>query len=84
MSRSRKKQPYSRYVCMKNSSVRKSKKQVNRLYRRRMKQGRYDEDTQTPSLYKRHIDLDWDYEMIKGYFPKEKYPDFYEKLMRKK
>jgi len=55
MSRSRKKQPYSRYVCMKNSSVRKSKKQVNRLYRRRMKQGRYDEDAKIPSLYKRYV-----------------------------
>ena len=83
MSRSRKKQPCLRYIRMKNSSVRKSKKQINRLYRRRMKQGRYDEDFKTPSLYKRHIDRDWDYGMIKGYFPKEKYPDFYEKLMRK-
>lgn len=83
MSRSYRK-PYVRYVCMKGSTVRGIKRVVNRTYRHKMNQGRFDEGT--PLTYHKKVeDACWTYDLGKTYVDNKNSPDsnLYQKLTRK-
>lgn len=83
MSKSYRK-PYYRYVCMKDSTVRDIKRMVNRNYRHKLNQGRFDDEV-TLTHHKRVEETCWTYDMKKFYAHEDDYKNnnFYQKLRRK-
>ena len=84
MSRSYRK-PYSYWIVIKPTSVRKIKSRANRRYRRKMNQGYYDDCNLPPTAYKRIEDIKWCEDLAKHYWGAEGSmgDEWYRKIFRK-
>lgn len=85
MSRSYRKSPYCRYICVKEPTVRKTKRMANRQYRHKLNAGLFDNQPVGLTDYKIVEDIAWTYDLKKYYIHISEWDkDYYEKFMRRK
>ena len=85
MSRSYKKKPYGRMVCVKEGNVRSIKRLVNRTYRHKLNAGEYDKDARHLTAHKIEQDSAWKYELKKYYWHTDTMDsEYFKKFIRKK
>lgn len=65
MSRSYKKHNYYNFICMSTKEQRRIKRLTNRLFRRRMNRGDFDEYVNQKSVNKKVIDQSWSYDLFR-------------------